>query len=138
MSKSALKPATIHLKDYKAPEFLINSIDLTFELGEEETIVTSRLALQRSDPAAETLRLNGEHLELLSIAKDEAPLDKAGYELTDKHLTLPVATGEESFKLEIKTRLKPQENTALEGLQIKRKFLHAMRGTGVSPHHLLS
>ena len=116
MSKSALKPATIHLKDYKAPEFLIDTIDLTFELGEEETIVTSRLALQRSDPAAETLRLNGEHLELLSIAKDGEPLDKAGYDLTDKHLTLPVATGEESFTLEIKTRLKPQENTALEGL----------------------
>ena len=58
MSKSSEKPATIYLKDYKEPDFLIKTVDLTVELGEEETIVTGAVRRQGDneeevDPEAE-------------------------------------------------------------------------------------
>ncbi|WP_334129027.1 aminopeptidase N [Sneathiella sp.] len=116
MSKSLAKPAAIHLRDYKAPEFLIKTVDLRFELGEEETIVTSQLALTRNDRQATALALNGEHLELVSVKLDGRPLSAREYRRTDKLLTIPVSASIDEFTLEIVTRIRPQENTALEGL----------------------
>jgi aminopeptidase N len=116
LSKSASKPATIYLKDYKEPDFLIKTVDLTVELGEEETIVTSRLALRRNDEAATKLSLNGEHLTLRSVKMDGNKLTPDEYSVTDEWLHLPIATVTTDFNLEIVTLTKPQENTALEGL----------------------
>ncbi|MBO0334701.1 aminopeptidase N [Sneathiella sp. CAU 1612] len=116
MSKSSAKPATIYLKDYKEPDFLIETVDLTVELGEEETIVTSRLAIKRNDETATKLSLNGEHLTLQSVKMDGHMLTPDEYSVTDEWLHLPVAAITSEFSLEIITRIKPQENTALEGL----------------------
>jgi aminopeptidase N len=41
MDKSA--PKAIHLKDYAPPPYLIDSVDLAFDLGEEVTRVKSSL-----------------------------------------------------------------------------------------------
>ncbi len=116
LSQSSAKPATIYLKDYKEPDFLIKTVDLTVELGEEETIVTSRLELTRNDENATKLSLNGEHLTLQSVKMDGHMLTPDEYNATDEWLHLPVATVTTDFSLEIVTRIKPQENTALEGL----------------------
>ncbi|MDF2366005.1 aminopeptidase N [Sneathiella sp.] len=116
MSKSSAKPATIYLKDYKEPDFLIKTVDLTVELGEEDTVVTSRLAFHRNDAGATKLSLNGEHLTLQSVKMDGHALTPDEYNMTDEWLHLPIATVTTEFTLEIVTRIKPQENTALEGL----------------------
>ena len=116
MSKSSASPATIYLKNYKEPDFLIKTVDLTVELGEEETIVTSRLALKRNDEDATKLSLNGERLTLRSVTMDGIRLTPDEFTVDDEWLHLPVAPVTTDFTLEVVTRTKPQENTALEGL----------------------
>ncbi|MCC3305058.1 aminopeptidase N [Sneathiella sp. HT1-7] len=116
MSKPASKPATIYLKDYKEPDFLIKTVDLTVELGEDDTVITSRLALQRNDKDATKLSLNGEHLVLQSVKMDGHMLTPDEYSVTEEWLHLPIAPVTTDFTLEIVNRIKPQENTALEGL----------------------
>ena len=63
----------MRLADYRPPAFLIDTVDLTFDLGDTETRVKSRLAVRRNpeaaDPAA-PLELDGDALELVSVALD--------------------------------------------------------------------
>ncbi|MBX9755649.1 MAG: aminopeptidase N, partial [Pseudomonadaceae bacterium] len=58
--------------------------------------------------------LDGQQLELLSLAMDDQELQAGDYQLTDSHLTLqPTAA---SFTLNSSVRIHPETNTALEGL----------------------
>ena len=41
------EPRAIHLADYQAPEFRINTVHLDFALEPEATRVTARLAIER-------------------------------------------------------------------------------------------
>ena len=110
-------PNTVYLKDYQSPEFLIDQVNLWFELGEEETRVRSRLEMRRN-PVAETrspsLRLHGEGLELISLILDNKPLGPADYE--QDHEGLTIGRVADRFVLEREVRILPQNNTALEGL----------------------
>lgn len=116
MLETQVQPATIYLKDYKQPDFTIPSIDLVVELGEEETIVSSLMNIQRMTHRASTLSLNGENLELCSVRLNDVALEADAYECTDEFLHIPVPATDEEFTLAIVTKIKPQENTALEGL----------------------
>ncbi len=111
-------PKAIRLQDYRPPAHLIDTADLAFDLGEDATTVRARLGLRRNpargDTAAEPLTLDGQRLELVSVALDGTPLSEADYTVTPDHLT--VHSVPESFTLETVVRIKPQENTALEGL----------------------
>ena len=106
---------TIYLKDYKAPEFLIGHVDLTFELDEEKTRVVSVSQLKRQ-VLGETspLVLSGECLELGEVKIDNVLIDESSYIVTDTTLTLQDVP--DVFTLEIVTFIKPQENFSLEGL----------------------
>ncbi len=107
-------PRTIYRKDYRPPEFLIDHVELRFELGEESTRVQSKLALRRNGSRAGPLRLDGSELELVSLALDGEPLARHRYRHESDTLTI---TGvPDKFELEVVTRIRPQENTALEGL----------------------
>ncbi|USG59822.1 aminopeptidase N [Sneathiella marina] len=116
MLETQVQPATIYLKDYKQPDFSIHSIDLVVELGEEVTTVSSSMTIKRMNHQASTLSLNGENLELISIRRNGLVLNDTSYECTDEYLHIPIPKSEEEFTLAIVTRIKPQENTALEGL----------------------
>lgn len=110
-------PQTTYLKDYQPPEFLIEKVDLEFDLGEEVTKVKSRLIMHvnpESKSATHKLVLLGESLELKSIALDSGLLNPAQYQVTDESLT--VFRVPKEFTLEIETLIKPQLNTALTGL----------------------
>ena len=62
-------PGAIFLKDYRAPDFLINRTELHFELGEDQTLVTSRLHLLHSaGQAGDELVLHGQDLDLQSVS----------------------------------------------------------------------
>lgn len=104
---------TIYLSDYKKPDFLIDHVDLTFELAEEQTRVLSTLTLKRQ-LVDEPLVLTGEGLELGDVKLDNVLLDVSAYEVTET--TLTVFDVPEAFTLEIETFIKPQENFSLEGL----------------------
>src|SRR5690348_3377988 len=53
LSHDPAAPAPIRLADYRPPDFLIDTVDLRFELDEKETRVVSRLALRRNPDAAD-------------------------------------------------------------------------------------
>ncbi|MEH6547105.1 MAG: aminopeptidase N, partial [Sneathiella sp.] len=116
MLETQVQPATIYLKDYKQPDFSIRSIDLVVELGEEETTVSSTMHLKRVNTQTSTLSLNGENLELCSVSRNDLKLDATAYKYTDDYLHIPIPTSEKEFTLIVVTKIKPQENTALEGL----------------------
>ncbi|MBK3732590.1 aminopeptidase N [Azospirillum brasilense] len=111
-------PKAIRLQDYRPPAHLIDTVDLFFDLGEDVTTVRAQLGLRRNpardDAATQPLTLDGQRLELVSVALNGRPLGDADYTVTPDHLT--VHSVPETFTLETVVRIKPQENTALEGL----------------------
>ncbi|WP_114395130.1 aminopeptidase N [Oleisolibacter albus] len=113
-------PKAIHLKDYAAPAWRIDTVDLHFDLRDGATTVTSRLGLRRN-PARPTqgpqpLVLDGQDLALLSVTLGNRTLTAGtDYTVDAETLTLPGLDGTEA-SLEIVTRITPETNTALEGL----------------------
>ena len=109
-------PKTTYLKDYAPPAYRISTVDLRFELGEDCTTVHSRLHIVRAETtlAGTPLILDGQQLELIALELDGAPLAADRYQLDADHLTL--RDPPESFELAVVTRIRPQDNAALEGL----------------------
>jgi aminopeptidase N len=116
MKLDAARP--VHLKDYRPPAHLIDRVHLDVSLEPARTRVRSKLSV-RPNPKAqgrrEQLRLDGEHLELDSIALDGRLLGKKDYKLTDTSLTLS-KTPSGPFTLEITTFVNPEANKALQGI----------------------
>ena len=110
------QPGTVYLKDYQAPDYLINRTELHFELREEQTLVTSRLyLLRRSGEEGEgELELHGQELELLEVSIDGQVLTPESYRVSENSLRVQGVT--EQCVLSCKTRIRPQDNTSLEGL----------------------
>ena len=111
------QPQMIYLKDYQAPEYLIDETHLTFELFEDHTLVHAQLVMRRNPARGAgfpALELDGQQLELLSVKLDDAELTEADYQLTDSHLILQPAT--EHFVVDTSVKIHPESNTALEGL----------------------
>ncbi|MCD5982020.1 aminopeptidase N [Pseudomonas sp. CDFA 610] len=111
------QPTMIYLKDYQAPEYLIDETNLTFELFDDHSLVHAQLVMRRNPARGAGLPplvLDGQHLELLSVNMDDVQLTEADYHLTEDHLTLhPKA---ERFTVDSTVRIHPETNTALEGL----------------------
>lgn len=108
-------PKTIYLKDYTPPDYLIETVDLEFDLREEVTIVKARMVfISNHEQNPPPLVLHGKELILNAVILDGEVLSPVRYSVDDKTLTIPNVP--EIFLLEIETAIKPQENTALEGL----------------------
>jgi aminopeptidase N len=105
---------TVYRKEYTTPDYSVDNIDLRFELGDETTQVTSRLALRRQTGRACPLVLNGKNLTLSGLKLDGVPLAPERYDATDDLLTISDIPA--LCTLEVTTALRPQDNTALEGL----------------------
>lgn len=115
-SQSSFK--TTYLKDYKAPDFLIETATLTFDLDETATQVESSLIIKRHPKADKSapLILDGEQIELRSVALNGATLSESDYTQTEESLT--VHTVPEEFELIIKNQINPKDNTELSGLYV--------------------
>src|SRR3990167_2964155 len=118
------EPKTTYLKDYQIPAYLIDAIDLQFNLEENVTTVSSKMKIRHnrlSNDHSKTLVLNGEGLTLKSIELDKQILPQSAYEITDRHLVIHHVP--EQFELSITTLIYPQKNTALSGLyQSQQKY----------------
>lgn len=111
------QPQVIYLKDYQAPEYLIDETHLTFELFEDHTLVHAQLVMRRNPERGAGLPplvLDGQQLELLSVALDDQALNAGDYQLDDSHLTVQPKAA--SFTLDTSVKIHPESNTALEGL----------------------
>src|SRR5690554_1718189 len=109
------QPQTIYLKDYRQPDYWIDETHLTFELFEDHALVHSRLFIRRNgDAGLVPLMLDGQQLELVSVALGDQTLAPTDYQVDEYSLILHPQAAE--FELAITTRIEPQNNTALEGL----------------------
>ncbi len=116
------QPRTIYLADYEPPAFWIDETHLRFELWETHTIVRSTLSIRRNQAEGQAarppLRLDGVELELLSLSLDGKALKTTEYLISSEKLTIPDVP--DAFELECITRIRPQDNTSLEGLYKSR------------------
>jgi aminopeptidase N len=110
-------PRTIHLADYQAHPFSIETVHLTFHLHSTATKVESRLTVKRNPGSTRkenNLILDGEELTFV-MAKINGELLKEGeYQVSSDGLVLNNVPDE--FTLEIENIINPESNKALDGL----------------------
>lgn len=122
---------TTYLKDYRPPNFLIETTDLEFDLYEDHAKVVSRLQFKLNESVDLTeqdkLVLHGRDLVLEKLLLEGNELSADDYLLSEEKLTIPrlselLQKSIVSFQLECHTRIEPQNNTALEGLYKSKKM----------------
>ena len=105
-------PQEKHLSDYRPSDYTITSIDLEFDLFDNQTKVKAVSRVERVSQASTPLFLFGEALNLVSILVDD--VDYTDFELVEGGLNINNLPA--SFKLEINTEIDPAANQAFEGL----------------------
>ncbi|PIE43600.1 MAG: aminopeptidase N [Gammaproteobacteria bacterium] len=112
------QPRTIYLSEYQPPLFLIDETDLHFDLFEKGTVVTVRLSMRknpgRMEEVSNRLVLSGIDLELVSLAVDGQPLSASDYLIAGEELIIHSVP--DKFEFTCTNKIKPQQNTCLEGL----------------------
>ncbi|WP_047463051.1 aminopeptidase N [Rhizobium rhizogenes] len=108
----------VHLADYRPTDFVLERVDLTFDLHPTETKVEARLIFHRRegiDPKA-PLILDGDELVLSGLLLDQAELPAEHYTATPDSLTVKDLPESAPFELTITTVINPEANTQLMGL----------------------
>ena len=111
------KPKTVLRSAYRVPDYLIDSVELAFDLGEDGARVESRLQIHRRADAPDErapLVLDGEGLELLAIEIDGRALADSEYRVDEANLTIDVVPAR--FELTTRVEIHPESNTQLSGL----------------------
>ncbi len=120
ISPDSAPPQPVRLAEYRPPAFVIDTVDLVFDLGDTETRVKSRLAVRRNpeseDPTV-PLTLDGDGLDLVSLALDGERLGANRYRATAEG-GLVIEGVPNVFALEVETKIDPQSNSALSGLYL--------------------
>ena len=108
----------ILLEDYKPTDFVLERVDLTFELDPTETKVEARLIFHRREGVAADvpLVLDGDELKMTGLLLDQETIDPAHYDATDDNLTIRNLPAEVPFEITITTEINPEANTTLMGL----------------------
>ncbi len=119
---TSLREGLTHMvkrEDYAAPAFLIDSVDLTFDLDPAKTRVLNKMRVRRNPAvAAGPLRLDGEELNLARVLVNGAG---TSFKMDGQQLVLEnLPAGEEAFELEIFTTCAPAKNTKLMGLYVSQ------------------
>ena len=106
----------VRLEDYRAPDWLIDTVELDIALDPHATRVRARL-LVRPNPraAAAPLKLDGDNLTLASLSIDGVKVPDDCYAATPDSLTIPQPP-RQPFTLDIETIVDPTANTQLMGL----------------------
>jgi aminopeptidase N len=110
-------PETIYLKDYTPANHIVEKVDLTFDLHEEKTIVTSVMQIHKNKETADKttpLIFDLSGLEILSVIANGMVLLPHEYDTGEDGFKLNSTP--DQFELEIKCQIHPEKNTSLEGL----------------------
>lgn len=107
-------PKVIKLNEYKKPNYMVETIDLVVHLENTETLIQSKMKIKKSSEEMGPLVLNGEELQLKSVAVNGKKLSAGDYVLDGDLLTINDAPSE--FTLEIENTLNPEANKTLDGL----------------------
>jgi len=102
--------------DYRPPAWLIDAVDMTLALDPARTRVRSRLSVRRNPDAdgGEPLTLHGSGLKTHSVRVDGVLLDESGWHIEGERITIDGVP--ERAELETEVEIRPEANTALEGL----------------------
>jgi len=106
-----------YLKDYSAPSYWQDKVDLTFKLHSTHTEVTARshfIKNNESKNASAPIKLDGIKLELISLKVNGK--DHSDYSKAEESLTLTNVPNE--FELEVVTKIDPAANKSMEGLYL--------------------
>ena len=110
-------PQTIFRKDYLPPSFLVDTVELGFDLDPARTVVASRVTLRRNAASkSRDLVLHGEDIELVALRMNGKLLKPGQYRLNAATLTISKAPA--NVVLEIETLCAPVNNTTLSGLYV--------------------
>jgi len=110
-------PQTIYRKDYTPPSYLVDTVELGFDLDPARTVVANRLTLRRNPGSSQPgIELHGEDIELVALRLNGKALGKGDYRLANNILVIPEAPDE--VTLEIETICVPEQNTTLSGLYV--------------------
>jgi aminopeptidase N len=116
------QPQVIRREDYTAPAFLVEKVELVFELDRDVTNVKSRLFVHanpvRGTGGGDMVHLDGEDMKLVSVSVDDRKLGVDEYNVDPSGLSFS-APGE-TFVVDIETQISPAANTRLEGLYVSQ------------------
>ena len=109
-------PQRKYRADYQPPAWLIDDVELDFDIGSAQTHVRATHSVRRNPdgPAAEDWRLDGRDMTLVSVAIDGRRLGESEYSCGDSALVLHGPP--DAFTLTVETRIDPEHNLSLEGL----------------------
>ena len=116
MRKAAIA-ATVYLKNYIPPAFLIPEVELDISLFEDYAVVRSKLAVERNREAADStapLQLNIDELRVESVILNKIALTTDQYTVDEHHLTITKAPN--TFELATVCRIYPAQNSKLMGI----------------------
>lgn len=122
-------PTKIFLKDYQAPSFDVDTVDLDIKLFADHALVDTTLKMVRQ--SAGSLTLFGQDLELLSVTMNGQELSTSDYDLDEERLVIKDVP--DQVKLQTQVRICPHTNTALEGLYIAGEGAETMFVTQCEP-----
>ncbi len=107
----------VHRKDYAAPAYWIDAVDLSFDLDPAKTRVLNKMTVRRNpDVAPQALRLDGEELNLARVLVNG---QGTSFKMDGNQLLLEnLPEGTTPFELEIFTTCAPVKNTKLMGLYV--------------------
>ena len=107
--------------DYQPYPWLLEQVRLRFRIGREITTVESELHFTSADGQPGRLELDGQQMELVRVAMDGRELQPERYQLNADQLVIERAP--QQFTLQLTVRIRPHDNTALEGLYASGDFL---------------
>jgi aminopeptidase N len=121
--KNSTANKTIYRANYVPYAWFLDQVKLSFEIGSEFTRVVSQLQLRRNSSAgpSDDIELDGEQMELVSVVMDGRELAPGDY--SRKADKLIIHNAPDSCVLLIEVLIRPQQNTALEGLYPSGDFL---------------
>ncbi|MFZ6816935.1 aminopeptidase N [Undibacterium sp. Ji22W] len=110
-------PVTIYRKDYIAPGFWVDTVEMGFDLHPLRTHVATRITMRRNhDSAEKDLVLFGEDIKLLQLRMNGVNLKKSAYALTKERLV--ISNAPDQVTLEIETAIAADKNTTMSGLYV--------------------
>src|SRR5699024_6457971 len=102
--------------DYQPPSYLIDTVNLLFDIRDTHTDVRAVYAARRNPQAGadRSMHLDGRDMSLQGVAIDGRALTADEYTLDERALVIKQPP--DAFELTIETRIDPDNNLSLEGL----------------------
>lgn len=109
-------PHTIYRSDYTPPSYLVDTVELGFDLDPARTIVANRMTMRRNPDSTDRsgIELYGQNIELVALRMNGKTLGKRDYRIEAN--VLRIANAPDAVTLEIETTCQPEKNTTLNGL----------------------